>query len=494
MKKQLLTLAVLAGFSGMMMAQTETDPYTVDAMLEATPDASEVWVQGYIVGAIEGKSIQDGAKFDISQITDANTNLLLASSSAEDNYAYCVAVQLPSGSVRSALNLVQHPENMGHEVKIKGKFEKYFGVPGLKSASAYEWVGEAPVAPEIPDLGTKENPATVAEVIAGAANGGNAWVKGYIVGYVESASGAFADLVHFSADGAPKTNIVLADEATTDAAKCIPVAIPATQTEAIRDVITLGADPANLGKQVIVYGVREMYYGAKGIKEVSDFAWADGSVVVPDPVDPSGDALWTGLNPSDTECDWTLDNGTLPEGLSYVWAWKSYKDAYYLNASAYLNGTNYAADAWAVSPMIDLGAATGLKVNFEHAAKFQNGNVQDEFGFAVRAEGGEWQRLTIPTMPTAGTWDFANSGDIDLSSVEGKKFQLGFNYVSTTSGADTWEIRSVKITGNEAGVAGIEIDGADAQYFTLQGVRVAQPESGLYIVVKNGKASKVLVK
>ncbi|WP_303741150.1 hypothetical protein [uncultured Duncaniella sp.] len=35
---------------------------------------------------------------------------------------------------------------------------------------------------------------------------------------------------------------------------------------------------------------------------------------------------------------------------------------------------------------------------------------------------------------------------------------------------------------------------AAAAYYTLQGVRVANPENGLFIVVKDGKASKVLVK
>lgn len=44
-------------------------------------------------------------------------------------------------------------------------------------------------------------------------------------------------------------------------------------------------------------------------------------------------------------------------------------------------------------------------------------------------------------------------------------------------------------------VNGIEIDNnTEAQYFNLQGVRVAQPESGLYIVVKDGNAVKTLVK
>lgn len=46
-----------------------------------------------------------------------------------------------------------------------------------------------------------------------------------------------------------------------------------------------------------------------------------------------------------------------------------------------------------------------------------------------------------------------------------------------------------------AGVNDVAVDAnAPAEYFNLQGVRVANPESGLYIVRKGGNVSKVLVK
>lgn len=48
---------------------------------------------------------------------------------------------------------------------------------------------------------------------------------------------------------------------------------------------------------------------------------------------------------------------------------------------------------------------------------------------------------------------------------------------------------------NLGGVAGVEIEeNAAPVYYNLQGVQVAQPENGLYIVVKGGKAVKTLVK
>lgn len=45
----------------------------------------------------------------------------------------------------------------------------------------------------------------------------------------------------------------------------------------------------------------------------------------------------------------------------------------------------------------------------------------------------------------------------------------------------------------ESGIEAIETEG-EAEYFNLQGVRVANPGHGLFIRIQNGKAEKVLVK
>lgn len=49
---------------------------------------------------------------------------------------------------------------------------------------------------------------------------------------------------------------------------------------------------------------------------------------------------------------------------------------------------------------------------------------------------------------------------------------------------------------NHSGVEGVAVEAVEvaAEYYNLQGVKVANPESGLYIVVRGGKVSKALVK
>lgn len=111
------------------------------AMYDANNAQPNVRVKGFIVGYIDGKSIEDGATFGNSGNV-SNTNLMIADDANETDYTKCLAIQLPAGNVRDALSLQQHPENLGKEVSLLGSLEKYFGTYGLKSISEYALDGE----------------------------------------------------------------------------------------------------------------------------------------------------------------------------------------------------------------------------------------------------------------------------------------------------------------------------------------------------------------
>lgn len=202
------------------------------------------------------------------------------------------------------------------------------------------------------------------------------------------------------------------------------------------------------------------------------------------PVDPTpGDGvLYESLGEDDATCDWTFENGTLPEGLTAVWSWREYQKKHYLNASAYVDGTKYTVETYAVSPVIDLSEAKSAFLTFDHAAKFQT-TLRNLCGAVVRLEGAtEWSALTIPTWPEAGSWTFVSSGDIDLSAYAGKKIQLGFKYASSDAGADTWEIKNLKISGE--GSEPIDPPVVEKAKF----VKAAAVESGKkYVFVADGK-------
>lgn len=119
---------------------SEKSPYNVAYVLGAGNPGTTAWVKGYIVGTVTDKSY-DSAEFGTTNAS--NTNLLLADAADCTDASLCIPVQLPSGDIRDALSLQQHPENLGKQVWIYANLEKYFGQPGLKSASKYSWDGNS---------------------------------------------------------------------------------------------------------------------------------------------------------------------------------------------------------------------------------------------------------------------------------------------------------------------------------------------------------------
>lgn len=129
---------------------SKENPYTVAQALAAynaevaTPG---VWVKGYIVGYVDGQSLESGAVFGAEAPeggTVSATNLLIADKADVTDYTQCLIVQLTAGNIREALNLQDHPENLGKEVVLAGSLETYFKTCGLKSPTDYILEGVEP--------------------------------------------------------------------------------------------------------------------------------------------------------------------------------------------------------------------------------------------------------------------------------------------------------------------------------------------------------------
>ena len=119
---------------------TETQNYTVTEALAAYVDGQQIpaIVTGYIVGAVNSAP-ETGSQFGADATID--TNILISDNPDTNDYKECLIVQLPSGAIRTALNLVENPGNYKKQVKITGSVEKYFKVAGLKGVKAYEFTG-----------------------------------------------------------------------------------------------------------------------------------------------------------------------------------------------------------------------------------------------------------------------------------------------------------------------------------------------------------------
>ena len=114
-------------------AGSKDDPYSCNAAIAAGATNSTAWVKGYIVGYVSGTSIASGAKFGIPE--QAETEVLIADSPDETDYKQCIPVQLPSGAVRTGLELFAHQNYYKKSVTLYGQLTTYFGVLGVKSTS-----------------------------------------------------------------------------------------------------------------------------------------------------------------------------------------------------------------------------------------------------------------------------------------------------------------------------------------------------------------------
>ncbi|MBQ7773997.1 MAG: DUF4493 domain-containing protein [Bacteroidales bacterium] len=90
-------------------------------------------VFGYIIGGDPTtNSLRVGPPFQ------SRTSIVIAPSMSERNRNNMMVVELPSGAVREALNLVVYPDNVGRPVVVTGTIvESYYGYPGIKNTKAY---------------------------------------------------------------------------------------------------------------------------------------------------------------------------------------------------------------------------------------------------------------------------------------------------------------------------------------------------------------------
>lgn len=147
--------------------------------------------------------------------------------------------------------------------------------------------------------------------------------------------------------------------------------------------------------------------------------------------------------------------------LSYVWSCDASYG--YLKASAYAGNACHAAEAWAVSPAINLSDCTKAALSFRHAInKIEDTSLMPAMmtvwvctDYAGDASTATWTQLNVPTYPDGTSWTFVGSGDMDLTPWCGHdKVYVGLKYTSTDTNAGTWEVDAFKVTGDGTPMSG----------------------------------------
>lgn len=468
---------------------TKEDPYNV-ATAQMKQDGSVAWVQGYIVGVMETNVDPFTANFAAPFST--NSNLMIADTPDEQKAKNCVIVQLPFGAIRTALNLVDHADNLKQPVILQGTLTSYFSAAGLKEVSAGVFKGEEIGEEEGGEGETPEGNLIFEEKFT--ANEGDFTIKNvtlpegssYVwkweqyqtnppymkasayVGGSNKASESWLISPAINLSDATKATLVFKHAHKFGVNKTKELTLWATEAgkEAWEQLTIpnyssgeswtmVSSGNIDLSK----YAGKEVQVGFKYVSttegaptwEVNDVqVYSDGSGNVPTPEEevtvtkdaPYVESFESGLG------KFIIDNKEIGS-LSFVWKHDaSYK---YMKASAYVNGTNNVTESWLTSPVINLTGVDKAVLTFDQAINFAKGKAS-QYLTVVATEAGmnNWEPLTI-TYPESDGWDFVASGDVDLNKYAGKKVQLAFKYTSSSEIAATWEVKNVKVAAAENG-------------------------------------------
>ena len=140
---------------------TADDPYNVAAGIGLQSEEPIAWVHGYIVGAVKAglSSVTSNADINWSAPFDLATNVVIADDAACREISQCIIVNLPAGKpLRTQVNLMDNPGNLGKHLAVNGKLRKYFGQAGLRDSGGTEedFVlegGDTPPTPPTPGTG-----------------------------------------------------------------------------------------------------------------------------------------------------------------------------------------------------------------------------------------------------------------------------------------------------------------------------------------------------
>lgn len=208
-----------------------------------------------------------------------------------------------------------------------------------------------------------------------------------------------------------------------------------------------------------------------------------------------------------TEIEGKTVAATLEEkGYNLLRWWASSKkegECIYINAN-YLKFGKTGYQGGIILPAMSTMAngATGVHISFDWCPQRQGSGVIDPTSLVVLVKNGEDEKsFTVPAhgIETDGDLKWVHA-DIDLSDATFNKdtrITLRNADDQLKSGkALRWHLDNLKVYAEGgSGVAGIEAEeNAPVEYYNLQGMRVANPENGLYIVKQGNKVTKRVIK
>ena len=256
---------------------TKSDPYTCEEVIGFNNNGKTAWAEGYIVGSVRSGVKGDEATADDiiygAASTELDNNVVIAPEMDCKDFEKLVVVELPAGTkLREYANLLDNPNVLGYKLLVRGKLSEWLGMHAIKDCDGtvvdFEIVGY-----DIPGVtgqgsGTEDSPYTVDFIIDNPVAQDDAWVEGYIVGFISGANMATGAKFTSSTAGADYSgnNVIIAASASANSpSQCIPVSLSGES----REMFGLKANPGVYKKKVKIRGSIGKTFGAIGVDFVS---------------------------------------------------------------------------------------------------------------------------------------------------------------------------------------------------------------------------------
>jgi hypothetical protein len=326
--------------------------------------------------------------------------------------------------------------------------------------------------------GSKEHPYTISEAKTHQGSTDNTdykWVKGYIVGVVETENST--NTANFAGPYTNQTNLLLAaTSGETSWDNCLSVQLP-TETKApgIRAALNLNQHADNKGKEVLLEGTLEAYFTKAGLKNTRAYEWVS--------------ATGSTLNLTPTSQAFTDAGGTQDVAITSNTAWTITPEAAatWCTVTSSLTGSNNGT--LTVNVIANTGAArtATITVKTNDNAVTRTFTVTQAAPETPQAQLSEnWESGTAGTGQSAAIngWTFAKvQGDDDkkfeLREFNGNKYAYASVHNGSAANYELWLISpALDITNAASKTASFKTVGG---YF--------QSTSSLEVYVLNSKSA-----
>ena len=138
-----------------------------------------------------------------------------------------------------------------------------------------------------------------------------------------------------------------------------------------------------------------------------------------------------------------------------VWEPSSFSNNWFARMSGF-SGSPLENDDWLISPPLNLENYHNEVLTFITAMNYTGPALQVKISADYEGSGNpgqaEWTSLEAVLSP--GNWEWASSGQVDISAYDGNQVFVAFQYTSNTAEAATWEVDDIVIVGEaNVGVA-----------------------------------------